>query len=144
MSVLENLEVGGYTVACRSLLRRRIAEVMTLFPQLQARLRTKAGALSSGEQQMLAIARALIPGPELLIADEPSLGLAPAAVEAVFEKLQDVNRAGVTILIVEQKVDLVLAYCKRAYVFALGRVVKEGDRQSLLSDRDLLALFLGG
>ncbi|MEK7755071.1 MAG: ABC transporter ATP-binding protein [Acidobacteriota bacterium] len=144
LSVLENLEMGGYTVASRDLVRDRIAESLKLFPQLQARAKTKAGALSSGEQQMLAIARALVADPELLIADEPSLGLSPVAVDTVFEKLREINGSGTAILIVEQKVDVALAYCGRAYVFNLGCVVKEGDRQALLDDASLKPLFLGG
>ncbi len=144
MSVFENLEMGGYTVYPPSLLRDRIADVLTLFPQLQVRARTKAGVLSTGEQQMLAIARALIAGPELLIADEPSLGLAPAAVGAVFEKLREINRSGTAILIVEQKVDVALAHCRRAYVFSLGRLMKEGAPHALLDDANLKVLFLGG
>lgn len=144
MSVRENLEMGGYTVGSRDLVRDRIAKSLSLFPQLQARAKTKAGALSSGEQQMLAMARALIVEPELLIADEPSLGLSPPAVDTVFEKLREINASGTAILIVEQKVDAALAYCGRAYVFSLGRVVKEGDRQALLDDANLKPLFLGG
>lgn len=143
LSVLENLEIGGCHVA-RKELRARIEQVMDMFPILRQRHRQAAGRLSGGEQQMLALARALIPKPRLLMLDEPSLGLSPGIVKQVFERIQTISReSGTSILIVEQKVREVLAFCKRVYSLRLGRIAFEGPPGELIADKSRLKdLFL--
>ena len=143
MTVLENLEVGGFQLP-RADLRRRIEEVFAMFPVLKERKRQEAGRLSGGEQQMLALARALTPKPKLLMLDEPSLGLSPNLVETVFEKIRQINQeTGVTVLIVEQKVRDVLRIVKRAYGMRLGRIALEGRPNEVLVGDNLKRLFLG-
>jgi branched-chain amino acid transport system ATP-binding protein len=143
LTVMENLEVGGFQLP-RKELKGRIEQVLQMFPVLKERAKQDAGRLSGGEQQMLALARALVPKPKLLILDEPSLGLSPNLVRAVFEKITEINRdAGVTILIVEQKVRDVLEICHRVYSLKLGRVAFSGSPEELKADRDRLKnLFL--
>jgi branched-chain amino acid transport system ATP-binding protein len=143
LTIKENLEIGGFRLPRREL-RTRIEEAFEFFPVLRERARTRAGRLSGGEQQMVALARALVPKPKLLMLDEPSLGLAPNLVAAAFEKIAEINReAGVTILIVEQKVRQVLELCNRIYSFRLGRVAFEGHPDELKGDREKLKeLFL--
>ena len=143
MTVLENLEVGGFQLP-RADLRKRIEEVLAMFPVLKERNRQEAGRLSGGEQQMLALARALVPKPKLLMLDEPSLGLSPNIVETVFEKVRHINQeTGVTVLIVEQKVRDVLRIAKRAYGMRLGRIALEGNPSEVLVGDNLKRLFLG-
>lgn len=143
LTVMENLEVGGFMLP-RKDARERIAQVLEIFPLLKERTRQDAGRLSGGEQQMVALARALIPKPKLLMLDEPSLGLSPNLVGTVFEKITEINReAGVTILIVEQKVRQVLNICKRVYSLKLGKVSFEGMPDELKDDKEKLKkLFL--
>lgn len=143
LTVLENLEIGGYQLSKKDL-KGRIEEVLTFFPVLRERLKQDAGRLSGGEQQMLSVARALVPRPTLLMLDEPSLGLAPNLVKAVFDQMTRVNReTGVAILIVEQKVRDVLAISQRVYSLRLGRVAFMGLPASLEEDKDKLRdLFL--
>jgi branched-chain amino acid transport system ATP-binding protein len=143
LTVLENLEVGGFQLS-RPDLQRRIEETFAMFPILKERKRREAARLSGGEQQMLALARALVPKPKLLMLDEPSLGLSPNIVETVFEKVRHINQeAGVTVLIVEQKVRDVLRIAKRAYGMRLGRIAMEGHPEELLAGDNLKRLFLG-
>ena len=143
MTVLENLEVGGLLLPRRES-RERVNEALTMFPSLKDRTRQIAGRLSGGEQQMVALARALIPRPRLLMLDEPSLGLAPGVVKDVFGKLVAVNReTGTAILIVEQKVREVLAVCQRVYGIKLGRLAFTGSPDQLRDDKEKLRqLFL--
>jgi len=143
LTVMENLEIGGFRLP-RNELKGRIEEVFDLFPVLKKRSRQEAGKLSGGEQQMLALARALVPKPKLLLLDEPSLGLAPALVSDAFEKISEINRdTGVSILIVEQKVREVLAMSHRVYGLKLGKVAFSGLPGELLGDREKLReLFL--
>jgi branched-chain amino acid transport system ATP-binding protein len=143
LTVMENLEVGGFQLP-RNELKSRIEQVFHMFPVLKERARQDAGRLSGGEQQMLALARALVPKPRFLMLDEPSLGLAPNLVRSVFEKVCEINRdAGVTVLIVEQKVRDVLEICHRVYSLKLGRVAFTGSPGELKADRDRLkSLFL--
>jgi len=143
MTVMENLEIGGYHLPKKEL-RTRIEHVLDMFPILRERPKQIAGKLSGGEQQMVALARALIPQPKLLMLDEPSLGLFPGIVKDVFERIQTIRReTGVSILIVEQKVREVLAICTRAYSLKLGKVFFEGTPDELKQDpAKLKELFL--
>jgi branched-chain amino acid transport system ATP-binding protein len=143
LTVLENLQMGGYQLP-RKELSGRIEEVFNLFPLLKGRARQNAGKLSGGEQQMLAFARALVPKPKLLMLDEPSLGLQPNLVDAVFDKVASVNRdQGVTVLIVEQKVRQVLSIRRRVYSLKLGRVAFAGAPGEIADDTEKLRrLFL--
>jgi len=142
MTVMENLEVGGFQLPHKTV-TGRIAHVLKLFPTLKERIRQNAGKLSGGEQQMLALARALIPEPRLLMLDEPSLGLSPQLVGAVFEKIIEIKESGVSILIVEQKVREVLTVCSRVYSLRLGTVAFEGAPEDLQHDKaKLRQLFL--
>lgn len=143
LTVMENLEIGGFQLP-RNELKSRIAQMLQMFPVLKERARQDAGKLSGGEQQMLALARALVPNPKLLMLDEPSLGLSPNLVATVFRKISGINtETGVTILIVEQKVREVLDICKRVYSIKLGKVAYEGTPDDLKHDKaKLKKLFL--
>lgn len=142
MSVLQNLEVGG--LLYRRSLPARLERVLESFPELGERRGQRAATLSGGERQMLALARALITEPELLLLDEPSAGLSPAAVERLFEKLVEIHRSGVAILIVEQNARRSLAMADHAYVLDMGRNRYEGPGRALLSDARVVELYLGG
>lgn len=143
MTVMENLEIGGYHLPKKEL-RSRIEHVVDMFPILRERQKQAAGKLSGGEQQMVALARALVPKPKLLMLDEPSLGLSPNIVKDVFERIQTVSReTGISILIVEQKVNDVLAISSRVYSLKLGKVSFEGSPDDLRQDAaKLKQLFL--
>ena len=144
MTVLENLEMGAYTRKDRNNLQADIDKVFELFPALQKRQKQKAGTLSSGEQQMLAIGRALMLKPKLLLLDEPSLGLSPNYVDIVFEKIKEINREGTTILLVEQNARMALEYADRGYVFEIGKIAFEDKAESLLENNEVRRAFLGG
>lgn len=143
LTVMENLEIGGYPLP-REEAKERITQVLELFPALKGRCRQDAGRLSGGEQQMLALARALVPKPKLLMLDEPSLGLAPNLVATVFNRIVEISReTGLAILIVEQKVREVLEICNRLYSMKLGKVAFEGPPDDLRHDNAKLKdLFL--
>jgi len=143
LTVRENLEIGGFQLP-RNQLKDRISLMLQMFPVLHERLGQDAGKLSGGEQQMLALARALVPNPKLLMLDEPSLGLSPNFVSAVFEKIIELNKmTGVTVLIVEQKVREVLEICDRIYSIKLGKVAFGGIPNKLKEDKaKLKQLFL--
>lgn len=143
MTVEENLEIGCYARGARSARGERLARVYAMFPVLQARRRQPAGTLSGGEQQMVAIGRALMAGPSLLLLDEPSLGLAPAIVDRVFEAIETLHEAGVAVLLVEQSVARALAVATRAYVLAEGRIVAHGRTAELLAEPHLRSAYLG-
>jgi branched-chain amino acid transport system ATP-binding protein len=142
LSVHENLEMGGYLRPSRTL-STTLEEVFALFPRLKERLKQNAGTLSGGEQQMLAIGRALMAKPRLLLLDEPSLGIAPLLVKSIYEGIDAINRAGVTVLVVEQNAHLALKHSRRAYVLETGRVVMEGPSATLANDPRVKGAYLG-
>ena len=144
MSVAENLALGGFICRDRHELDRRIHTVYERFPRLRERRQQLAGTLSGGEQQMLAIGRALMSGPELLLLDEPSLGLSPRMAQEVFAVVRELNSQGVTILLVEQNVHNALSVAARAYVYDTGRITVSRPARELLDDHELLAAYLGG
>jgi len=144
MTVLENLEMGAYKRNDKTAISQDIHMVLTLFPQLKERVKQKAGTLSTGEQQMLAMGRALMLKPKLLLADEPSLGLSPNFVELVFDKLVEINRKGTTILLVEQNASEALKIAHRAYVFSIGEIVLKDTGENLLHNEEVQKTFLGG
>jgi branched-chain amino acid transport system ATP-binding protein len=143
LTVLENLEMGARTPAARAARRATLDEVFALFPRLKERTPQAAGTLSGGEQQMLAIGRALMARPRLLLLDEPSLGLAPIAVRSIMEIVATVNRRGTTILLVEQNVRRALALCGRGYVVENGVVALVGSREELLRSDHVRQAYLG-
>ncbi len=143
-SVLENLELGAYAEDDNNLIKERIAEMYRLFPILGERRTQLAGTLSGGEQQMLAIARGLMAGPELLLFDEPSMGLAPVVVEKVFQTIQEINRRGITVLLVEQNARKSLQIAQRAYVLETGNIVMSDTAANLLENEQVKQAYLGG
>ena len=143
LTVRENLNLGAYLRSDRSGIAEDEAYLFGLFPVLQQRLKQYAGTLSGGEQQMLAIARALMSRPSLLLLDEPSLGLAPVLANQVFEAIQEISRQGTTILLVEQNAFKALEICQDAYVLETGRIVLTGKGQELLHNPAVQAAYLG-
>jgi branched-chain amino acid transport system ATP-binding protein len=143
LSVQENLELGAYIPAARAVRGETMEWVFQLFPLLRKRRSQLAGTLSGGEQQMLAIGRGLLSRPKLLILDEPSLGLAPLLVDEVFETIQKINGEGMTILLVEQNVNVALAISNRGYVLETGRIVISGSGKDLLADEHVKTAYLG-
>ena len=142
MTVKENLEMGGYTRPPKEV-PESIEEMFTRFPRLKEREKQIAGTLSGGEQQMLAIARAMMSKPRLLMLDEPSMGLAPILVEQIFDIIKELHAAGVTILLVEQNAQMALSIADRAYVLETGNVSKTGPAIELLHDDDVRKAYLG-
>src|SRR5690606_4036157 len=143
LSVRENLELGAYLRRDLEGVKRDREYALSLFPRLRERLDQVAGTLSGGEQQMLAIARALMSAPRLLLLDEPSLGLAPRIVERIFEALQEVRRRGTSLLLVEQNAAMALELADRAYVLETGRIVLEGTGAELLASPEVRRAYLG-
>ena len=143
LSVRENLELGSYVRRARSHRQESLAEVFSLFPILGERARQAAGTMSGGQQQMLAIARALMARPRLLMLDEPSLGLAPLVVQEIFRTIAAINRAGTTVLLVEQNTRQALGLARRGYVLENGRVVLEGSGRDLLGNEHVKRAYLG-
>jgi branched-chain amino acid transport system ATP-binding protein len=143
MTVLENLELGSYSAAARQAASATLQEVFALLPVLDERRKQVAGSLSGGEQQMLAIGRALMSKPRMLLLDEPTEGLAPIYVRLLFELIDNLRRSGLTVLIVEQNVQHVLRMADRAYVLENGRIVLEGHGPALLDDERLKVAYLG-
>ena len=144
MTALENLEMGAYTVGEPARVAKALERAYGLFPILFERRRQKAGTMSGGEQQMLAIGRALMTEPRLILLDEPSLGLAPKFVTLIFDKLVEMKRTGYTLMLVEQNAARALAIADRAYALELGRNRFEGPGTALLADPEVKRLYLGG
>ncbi len=144
MTVHENLLLGAYTVRDQTLVSKRLERVYSLFPLLKERMNSKAGNLSGGQQKVLEIGRALMLEPPFMILDEPSLGLAPQTMSALFETVRDLNRKGLTILMVEQNARQGLACSHRGYVLELGKEKFEGTAEELLNSPEMAKLYLGG
>lgn len=144
MSVSENLDLGAYLRKDGAGIKEDMERVFTLFPRLKERKRQLAGTLSGGEQQMLAMGRALMSKPELLLLDEPSMGLAPILVKQIFEIIQEINSLGTTILLVEQNAMMALSIASRAYVLETGKIVLAGDAKELMESEEIKKAYLGG
>ena len=149
MSVRDNLEMGAYTrrsvtPAEKKGIRDDMENVFATFPRLKERVKQMAGTLSGGEQQMLAMGRALMARPRLLLLDEPSMGLAPILVDEIFSIIKDINETGTTVLLVEQNAYKALALASRAYVLETGEIVKSGNASDLMKDQAVKAAYLGG
>jgi branched-chain amino acid transport system ATP-binding protein len=143
LTVEENLRIGGFTVRKKAEVQANLERVYGYFPVLKERCRQVAGTLSGGEQQMLAIARALMGNPQVLVMDEPSLGLAPIIVGQIFSIIKEIRNAGKTILIVEQNALQTLKIADYGYVYGLGKVIKEGQASMLIQDKELIEAYLG-
>lgn len=144
MSVLENLEMGAYLRKDKKEIADDMDNVFVRFPRLKERRKQMAGTLSGGEQQMLAIGRALMARPQLLLMDEPSMGLAPLLVKEIFAIIKDINERGTTILLVEQNAHMALSIADKAYVIETGEIVLQGSAEQLLKSEDVKKAYLGG
>ena len=144
LTVMENLEMGAYTQHNKVQFKKDLENAFTLFPRLRERQNQLGGTLSGGEQQMLAIARALMSRPALLLLDEPSMGLSPILVEQIFEIVQNINKQGTSVLLVEQNAQMALSIADRAYVLETGEITLEGDAQDVLSNPSVIEAYLGG
>jgi branched-chain amino acid transport system ATP-binding protein len=144
MTVRENLDLGAYRRRKDTSVAEDLERVFELFPRLQEREKQKAGTMSGGEQQMLAMGRALMAKPKVLLLDEPSMGIAPLLVQRIYETIAEINRGGMTILLVEQNANYALDVSSRGYVLETGRVVLEGESDKLRTDPDVQRAYLGG
>jgi branched-chain amino acid transport system ATP-binding protein len=145
LTVDENLSMGAFLLSDRALIAKNRDYVFSIFPRMKERLRQSAGTLSGGEQQMLAIGRALMGNPKFLMLDEPSLGIAPRLISTIFEKIVEINKNhGITILLVEQNANLALEISQQAYVLETGSIVMSGESKKLRADPQLKATYLGG
>lgn len=144
LTVHENLELGAYAVKDKNFIKNEYNKVMELFPRLKERRKQLAGTLSGGEQQMLAMGRALMSNPKMLLLDEPSMGLAPIIVRDIFEIIKACNEDGMTILLVEQNAKMALSISDRAYVLETGKIVMSGEASKLLNDDSVKKAYLGG
>jgi len=144
LTVRENLELGAYRRKDRHAIASDLERVLTIFPRLAERIDALAGNLSGGEQQMLAIGRALLAKPRLLLLDEPSMGLAPIIVQDIFRKLREINADGITIFLVEQNVKQALKIAQHGYVLESGKIVLDGSGSALLHDPKVLDAYMGG
>ncbi|MGI6422959.1 MAG: ABC transporter ATP-binding protein [Syntrophomonadaceae bacterium] len=144
MSVLENLEMGAYLRSDKKGIQEDMENVFSRFPRLKERRKQSAGTLSGGEQQMLAIGRALMARPQLLLMDEPSMGLAPLLVVEIFNIIKDINSRGTTILLVEQNANMALSIADQAYVIETGEIVLQGSAKELMQSEEVKKAYLGG
>ncbi|MBC7251780.1 MAG: ABC transporter ATP-binding protein [Anaerolineae bacterium] len=144
LTVKENLEMGAFTRNDKQGIQKSMERVFASFPRLQERLSQLGGTLSGGEQQMLAVGRGLMSNPQLLLLDEPSMGLAPILVEEIFQIIREINEQGVSILLVEQNANMALQVAHRGYVLETGRIVLEGTAQELRANPQVKAAYLGG
>jgi branched-chain amino acid transport system ATP-binding protein len=144
LTVMENLELATFARKDRQNFKKDIARVFDIFPRLQEREKQAAGTLSGGEQQMLAVGRAYMSGRKMMLLDEPSMGLAPLLMLSMFEALKEINKAGTSILLVEQNARLALKFAQRGYVIENGSIVLEGESEALLHDPDVKKAYLGG
>ena len=144
LTVLENLEMGAYLRKDKAGIKETMEKVFDKFPRLKERLSQRAGTLSGGEQQMLAMGRALMSQPTLLLLDEPSMGLAPILVKEIFSIIKEINEQGTTILLVEQNANMALSIASRAYVLETGRIVASGSASELLASEQIKKAYLGG
>ena len=144
MTVMENLDMGAFTRKDKDGIRADLKRVFELFPRLEERKSQFAGTLSGGEQQMLAMGRALMSRPKLLLLDEPSMGLAPLLIREIFHIIEDINRAGTTVLLVEQNANMALSIASRAYVLETGRITLSGDAAKLAASEEVRKAYLGG
>ncbi len=143
LSVYENLQLGAFTRRDKSEIAETLKMVYQRFPRLEERKKQIAGTLSGGEQQMLAIGRALMSKPRIILMDEPSMGLSPLFVSEIFDIIQEINKAGTTVLIVEQNAKKVLSIASRAYVLETGKIILSGEAQSLMNDDSVKRAYLG-
>jgi branched-chain amino acid transport system ATP-binding protein len=143
-TVLDNLELGAYSLEDKELIGENLEKVLKLFPRLKERIKQYSGTLSGGEQQMLAMGRALMASPEILLLDEPSMGLAPLLVKEIFNIIQEINAAGTTVLLVEQNAHMALSIAKRAYVLETGNIALSGDAAVLKESEEVKKAYLGG
>ena len=144
LTVRENLEMGAYLRKDKEQIKKDLEWCYELFPRLKERLSQLSGTLSGGEQQMLAMARALMSQPKLLLLDEPSMGLAPILVDEIFESIKKISSSGTTILLVEQNAYKALSIANRAYILETGEVTKEGNAKDLITDKAIISAYLGG
>lgn len=143
LTVLENLELGAYLRRDKGEVKKDYEDVFTKFPRLKERIKQNAGTLSGGEQQMLAIGRAIMSKPKVLLLDEPSMGLAPMVVKMIFDTIVEINKSGTTVLLVEQNAKMALSIADRAYVLETGKIVIEGNAKDLLNNDSIRAAYLG-
>jgi branched-chain amino acid transport system ATP-binding protein len=144
LTVMENLEMGAYTQRDKAQFKRDLEFVFELFPRLKERQKQLGGTFSGGEQQMLAMARALMSNPTMLLLDEPSMGLSPILVEQIFDIIQDINKKGTSILLVEQNAQMALSIADRAYVLETGEIKLQGSAQEVLNNPSVVEAYLGG
>lgn len=144
MTVMENLELGAFIRKDKAGIAKDLKMVCERFPRLEKRVNQQAGTLSGGEQQMLAMGRALMSRPRLLLLDEPSMGLAPLLIREIFSIIQDINKAGTTVLLVEQNANMALSIANRAYVLETGRITLSGDAKELAASEEVRKAYLGG
>ena len=144
MTVMENLDLGAFVRKDKAGIQQDLKHVFELFPRLEERKNQSAGTLSGGEQQMLAMGRALMSRPKLLLLDEPSMGLAPLLIKEIFNIIVDINKSGTTVLLVEQNANMALSIAHRAYVLETGRITLSGSAQELAASEDVRKAYLGG
>ena len=143
MTVMENLEMGAYSRSDKPGIQKDLDRVLTLFPRLKERLKQKGGTLSGGEQQMLAMGRALMASPRVILLDEPSMGLAPILVEQIFDIVKEINQQGTTVLLVEQNATMALSVAHRGYVLEVGQIVLAGTAEELRNNKQVQDTYLG-